>query len=353
MRIAIPKGWSVLLPLLVLSSLACTPQKPPPPVFAPEAVLLEPTPYAGTAACQPCHASEFESHHQSNHAQTLREATVADLGTLAPPPGIVPGEGRFTIDGGRLVAHSATSVLPLQLALGSGKTGITFLAVFKQTSAEIRQSYFPHEKQWHLTPGIQEVSRSLGSAIHKEEATRQCLSCHAVTLPLASLMPEKRFFGVGCESCHGPGAEHVAAMQKGPNGEKPPNLAISSLRGATGTALNTLCGRCHRTEDDVVGMPTASKKMTNRFQPYGLAQSRCFKKSANQLTCVTCHNPHRNASKETKHYEAICVSCHSAPKKVCAVNSNEKCISCHMPNRPVMTHGTISLKMADHFIRIN
>ena len=216
MRIALSPWWSVLLPLLVLGSLACTPQKSPlPPSATPETAFSEPTPYAGSAACKPCHPAEFQSHQKTFHAASLREATLADLGPLAPTPGTVPGEGRFTLEEGRLVAHSAVGKLPLQLALGSGKTGITFLAVLEQTSAEIRQSYFPQEKKWYLTPGLEERSKGIGSAIHKEDKTRQCLSCHAVTLPSTSLLPEKRFFGVGCESCHGPGGEHVTAMQKG------------------------------------------------------------------------------------------------------------------------------------------
>lgn len=334
------------LPLLVLGTLACRPQREVPvPAPTPELTFSEPTPYAGSAACKPCHAAEFESHQKTFHAATLREATLADLGLLAPAAGEVPGGGRFTVESGRLVAHAAGSSLPLQLALGSGKTGMTFMAILEHTSAEIRQSYFPREKKWYLTPGVEKASASLGSAIHKEEVTRQCLGCHAVTLPLLTLMPERRFFGVGCESCHGPGGEHVTALQKG---EKPKGLGMMSLRGATGTQINALCGRCHRTEADIT---VEARKMTNRFQPYGLSLSRCFKESGNVLTCITCHNPHENVGRDPKPYEAVCLSCHTAPKKACPVNPKAQCISCHMPDRPVMQHGSaIRLQMADHFI---
>ena len=37
-----------------------------------------------------------------------------------------------------------TITAPLDLALGSGKTGITFLAVDSEGSLELRHSYFPH-----------------------------------------------------------------------------------------------------------------------------------------------------------------------------------------------------------------
>ena len=139
-------------------------------------------------------------------------------------------------------------------------------------------------------------------------------------------------------------------MQQSP---LPKDKAITSLRSATGTQLNTLCGKCHRTSADMVGMNADAKQMTNRFQPYGLAQSRCFKQSDNKLTCVTCHSPHQDAGREHKPYEAACLSCHTGTNKgkTCPVNPKEKCITCHMPTRPVFKNSPLPIQMADHFIR--
>ena len=51
-----------------------------------------------------------------------------------------------------------------------------------------------------------------GEVYHRQIA-RRCLLCHAVTLPDQGLKPEQKFHGVGCESCHGPGSEHIRAPQ--------------------------------------------------------------------------------------------------------------------------------------------
>jgi hypothetical protein len=102
-------------------------------------------------------------------------------------------------------------------------------------------------------------------------------------------------------------------------------------------------------------MDEAHQKSTNRFQPYGLSLSKCFIKSNNKLTCSTCHSPHQDVEVNPKHYEAVCVDCHrgaSQQKPACPVNPKEKCISCHMPNRPVFPNTTLPTQMADHFIRI-
>ena len=92
---------------------------------------------------------------------------------------------------------------------------------------------------------------------------------------------------------------------------------------------------------------------TARFQPYGLEMSPCFKKSAGKLSCVTCHNPHRNVSTDHRAYEKICISCHSptaAPYMPCPVNAKDKCVGCHMPKEAVFPGTSIGITMADHLI---
>ena len=335
----------LFLPLSVLLVVACSPQQAPMATVS-ATTAAEDTPFVGSAACEPCHTAEFKSHQNTRHAATLRSATLAELGALAPAPGVIPDVGKLTVNQGKLFVDDGL----LQLVLGSGKTGMTFLALFDSSSTEIRQSYFPQEKCWMTTPGQEKQMPGESGHIFAAEETRICLSCHVVTLPSSSLTPERRFFGVGCESCHGSGAEHVARMQLG---KRSASLAISSLKNTSGEELNALCGRCHRTLEDASGMSPALKQGTNRFQPYGLALSRCFKESKSKLTCVTCHNPHEDAKTDQKHYEKACLSCHSAPKKVCPVNSKEKCVSCHMPTKPVFPTGDVPIRMADHFIKIS
>jgi hypothetical protein len=336
------RGLAALaLPLLVLLAAACVPQKTVPSALA----LAEETPFVGNDACKPCHAAEFTSHSHTRHMQTMRDATRTALGELAPTPGKILGGASLAEDAGRFLVDQT----PLQLVLGSGKTGITFLTLGSDTGTEIRQSYFPHEKRWLVTPGQEKgIPGDVGRIMLDEEA-RRCLACHAVTLPTTRLSPEPRFYGVGCESCHGPGKDHLAAVQ---NGAKSPRLAIQSLKDADGETLNAVCGECHRTLEQVSSMEESMQKSTQRFQPYGLALSRCFQESKGKLTCVTCHNPHQDAGTDPKPYEKVCLSCHSVPKKACPVNPKTLCIDCHMPDKTVFEKGSIATKMADHFIKI-
>src|SRR5438874_4092766 len=129
-------------------------------------------------------------------------------------------------------------------------------------------------KRWFVTPGQEQISsRSLGNMTRGEPA-RQCLGCHTVTLPVSGLMPEKKFMGVGCESCHGAGGAHVAAMMAGSTGD----LHMQRLGGLGGAEVNQLCGRCHRTEQAVIEK-NLSRNHTDLFQAHGISQSRCFRES--------------------------------------------------------------------------
>ncbi len=327
--------------------------------------IVRPPDFVGSDACAPCHQNEYNSQHRSHHALTFHRMSRQSLGDLAPPSGPIPHSpltmkeknGRFGIG----VASQSGNLPPLEYALGSGKTGMTYVTPLGSAAiAEMRMSYFPHQKRWYITPGHEKLPANSMGMVRTGAFARQCVLCHAVTIPADSLEPEERFFGVGCEACHGPGSAHIAAMSAG----KYDQGQMAKLETWPASRINTLCGRCHLTEQDV-RKKNLQKDATHRFQAYGLAQSRCFKQSKETLSCITCNDPHTNVSTNQKAYEAVCLNCHSgtpsshrpAPLqsvaiKPCPVSPKEHCIGCHMPSRRLMAASQISVAMADHFIRV-
>ena len=320
--------------------------------------------FAGNEACGECHASEVNSHSRSAHAHTLRLLSHSGMGRLAPPPGNVPHtdyvlsakDDQYVVG----LPGNSDDVAPMEYALGSGKTGITFTSVVGGNRlAEFRMSWFPTQQKWYVTPGAETLESEALGRVHSPEDARKCFLCHVVTLPADKPVPEKRFFGVGCESCHGPGSAHIAAMRSG----KYPDEQLQRLERWPASRLNDLCGKCHGTEQDVQ-LQHLPASLTNRMQAYGLTQSRCFKQSNDSLSCISCHDPHIDASTDKTTYEAVCLTCHSAAApanppphvhrtagKPCPVNPKTGCIGCHMPARPAIPGSALPTLMTDHFIR--
>ena len=317
--------------------------------------------FVGNAACAECHQSEFKKHEHSRHANTLRPFTRGRLGDLAPAAGMIPKSlYLLTAHGdsfGFGVANTESADNPIPLAFGSGKTGMTFVTVLNSsTVAEVRVSYLPHQKVWFVTPGQEDAQRDSLGKMRVDDKARRCISCHTVYREGQPLMPEETFMGVGCESCHGPASAHVAAER---SSRQNSDHKIESLRNIGGSRMNDLCGKCHRTLKEVTEAHL-DKGMTQRFQPYGMALSRCFKESNDLLTCSVCHDVHSDVTTSAKSYETACLRCHGptvsdklVAAKACPKNPKTGCVGCHMPPKKVFQFSTVPVSMPDHYIRVH
>jgi tetratricopeptide (TPR) repeat protein len=330
----------------------------------------EPAPYRGAARCESCHVAEYRSQQQSRHARTLRR--TADLGGLPWPKEIVPDtdnprvEHRFRriedrIDVETQVDNQAFTAL-VKFAMGSNHHGQSFLAREEQGQIrELRVSHYPNAPEWSRTmehPAVPpDPPGYLGRPI-SSEAVRKCLNCHSTDFRAVQKpegRPEARDRGIGCERCHGPAGNHQAAIEA-----SFPEVAIARPRLASTAQVVSLCGECHtapaKTTPDVAGFV--------RYQVSSLILSRCFIESRESLSCVTCHNPHRDVETSAAFYQSKCLTCHPARATAaakreagpqltwspCPVNPAGDCLDCHMPRVKDAVPRTV---FTDHQIRVH
>src|SRR5215472_126810 len=137
--------------------------------------------YAGSAACEPCHAAEFRAHAASPHAHAL-----------APSPPGSPGKWAF----------------------GAGAKAITYVGRTKDGGyVELGRSFYSRTQAFGATPGHANDADLPYPALAAGASIARCFRCHSTgNMRLGdglSLQPAES--GVGCEACHGPGARHIAA----------------------------------------------------------------------------------------------------------------------------------------------
>src|SRR5262249_15053295 len=115
---------------------------------------------------------------------------------------------------------SKTITEPILYGFGQGRGGQTY--VFRHDGAiyEARVSYYRATRDLDLTIGKPRtvpasLEEALGRRVSQTEAV-ECFGCHAPSAVNGSeLQLDKLVPGVTCETCHGPGERHVAAIKSG------------------------------------------------------------------------------------------------------------------------------------------
>lgn len=204
--------------------------------------------------------------------------------------------------------------------------------------------------------------------LNQESFDNNCAGCHFTGYELGGAEPEgwaaravvdpngafdydgdgrTELINVGCESCHGPGSEHLELAPRGG--------AIVSPGSLTPGREAMLCGACHSRPIGIgagmTGLPLSSEDQlppdgirradfaidnTTRvggapsdffgsgdasahYQQYsGHLQSRHYRNPNRILSCSGCHDPHANfedvyGPSVSDNLNAVCTVCHSAP----------------------------------------
>ena len=254
----------------------------------------------------------------------------------------------------------ANGKLTLPIKYAFGFYNLTFVLEYQGAFYESLVTYYQDVEGLGITMGDDRIRphnlvEAMGRKTSEGEITA-CFSCHGsggVTngkLTLDKLRP-----GVSCEHCHTGAAAHMEAISAGK--EAPLPRKLGDMRAEE---TSNFCGECHRTWEAVVGQAIFGEKNV-RFQPYRLANSKCFLGNDTRIRCTACHNPHADIVRQDAAYDHACLECHAgksgslpvaaaaAPtQKACPV-ADKNCVSCHMAKVPVP--GTPAV-FHDHDIRV-
>ena len=195
----------------------------------------------------------------------------------------------------------------------------------------------------------------------------KCGSCHATGMKINYNKASDTFrttwvdLGIGCESCHGPGSQHLNAAKVLFEGEEDTIVNPSKLPPKLRADV---CGQCHNWGVSTTKVTNRKKGFPERYSfPYGYEVGRPlylyylegpedgkkhhqqyneWKESTHSeagIICSTCHavhqeGAHRSPNKAQTKLPAdmLCKSCHTSLERKAAhkIHTFGSCIACHM-----------------------
>jgi tetratricopeptide (TPR) repeat protein len=339
----------------------------------------EPAPFVGAAGCAGCHKTIHRNQQSSRHARTFHVADALSAAIPVPEGPVVDPYNKKVVHtirrepggiGWETKVEGRAYRALVAYAFGSGDRGLTPVGRDESgTFREMRLSHYGDRQGWDLTTGLSPSPNDphdyLGDP-QSPDLVRRCIHCHTTDARAARdrIEPLASDHAIGCERCHGPGGNHLKAVELGLKlPDQSPDLAIARPKLASAAQVVALCAQCHSPRGREVH---PSDFDAVRFQATTLTWSRCYTESGGGLSCITCHDPHRNAETSAAFYESKCLACHGSPppekssggetphattrRAPCPVNPANDCLKCHMPlNSTAVLHSTFS----DHYIRVH
>ena len=339
--------------------------------------------YVGKESCRACHAEIYDSYIQTGMGKSFHYA-IKENSDL--PKENIPlvydsiknlfykpfwkNDSLYLLEF-RLRNSDTTHKLVKKITykIGSGHHTNSHLFNINGYIHQAPYTFYTQDSVSGLPPGFE---NGLNSRFTREIGL-ECMSCHngyadhqSQSTNKYKSVPE----GIDCERCHGPGELHIK--------EKLAGNIIDTSKYIDYTIVNPakldrdlqfdICQRCHlqgtavlnnlstfndfkpgMSLEEIMDVYVPKHPNNNEFIMAShvdrLKQSDCYSNS--EMTCVTCHNPHKSVTTLSNDYfDKRCMSCHD----VCKDKEIQNCTSCHMPKST--TKDIMHVSITDHKISI-
>ena len=342
--------------------------------------------YAGSQACSRCHLEIYRKFSQTSMGRSMSLVTPASIVGIASSATYLHEKlnRKFEVyvDSGKLYQsespadgkESFKDAHQIEWTIGAGVNGFGAIIQKDNYLFQAPLSFYSKPKSWAPSPGYEYVDLGFNRPI-----TAGCIFCHSGR-PNSVAGTNGKFestpfseLAIGCEKCHGPGAAHIQAMHAstGKRSTNPHILDSTIVNPArlTPYLADNICMACHQTGDVRIlkqgktfadirpGKPldeTLSILMippTREAPPtadhvehyYSMTLSKCYRASKGSMSCITCHDPHVEPTKEEApaYFAAKCLTCHTNQSCQLPLETRahqtpaNNCIGCHMPKRDI------------------
>lgn len=358
--------------------------------------------YVGTKTCATCHTEIAERYLRTAMGRSMTLGEDTSSFSRAPLPFTVFDnetggyfevsrnngslfQGAYALDGAGKQKFRQTR--KIAYVIGSGENGVSFLVERDGYLFEAPLSYYTKSRTWSFSPGYERHNYAFTRLMVAE-----CVGCHSgrpqPVYAISGLYQKPPFaeLAVGCENCHGPGELHVAERRAARPLTGSIDSSIVNPAHLSGWLSDNICMKCHQGGDVRVEQPG---KHDQDFRPgtqldnvvaifkaplspavntsgsvllehyFSMTLSKCYRASAGNLHCTSCHDPHSQPGSEqaAAYYRSKCLACHES--RMCGLlpierqktNPPDDCAACHMPKRPVAT--ITHAELTEHRVIVN
>jgi len=329
--------------------------------------------YGGSLRCAGCHEDKYFTWRDTLHAQIVQDVTAN--------PEVVLGDFRLdyperpfdlkdvdyvigsrwkqvymTFNGAEPAAETAVAATtPETAGEMAAATSAEPTAAAAPPGANTGAARFA-DHTFQILPAQWDIKSGAWAPYHSEDSanldwTEGCSGCHVTGLDIET--GGFKEFGVGCESCHGPGAAHAAD----PENVKPYVTVDAQVCGAChsrGADVNgahpfpttykpgdTLADHFTFTTDPQSVWPDGSARQNHQqYMDWQLGSTMAL---APDMSCNTCHAVHGGGVSPGQLRDttnALCISCHGEQAaivrhtpfhEVALTKRDFLCTDCHMP----------------------
>jgi len=335
---------------------------------------------AGSTSCRSCHEKFYQLWSTSYHGLAMQPYTAefARLSLTPQKDDVVIGGFRYRVEiegekgWVREQGSQGKKNYTIEHVMG-GKNVYYFLTPMERGRLQtLPLAYDVQRKEWFDT-ALSGVRHFPGEADDEPVNWKKwpytfntsCYSCHVSQLKTNYDLKTDTYTttwqepGINCETCHGPGAEHIRVCQEAPEGQIPKDLKLTrGGRDFTAEQNNDTCATCHAKS---VPLSVTFKPGDRFFDHFDLVtlehrdfypdgrdlgenytfnlwrMSPCAR--SGKLDCLHCHTSSgRYRFKEEGKENHACLPCHQQRVENATEHTHHlpegdgnKCISCHMP----------------------
>ncbi|RJQ48145.1 MAG: hypothetical protein C4538_04260 [Nitrospiraceae bacterium] len=361
-----------------------------------EPQLFDKDAYVGSARCRDCHWREYDSWKHTLHSKFMQsasdDAVLGDFERNNKLVSAVPQKApelagkdivttMFRKDGKYYINALGPDweLHDYEIAYIIGiNNRQNYLTTFPNGAIHVLPvEWDVRQTKWVDNYGLEKHYPGSGNYWSDDKRNWQfkCGGCHTTGMKInydAEMHSFNTTFGdigIGCEACHGPGRDHIAAARTYFEKEKDTIINPSKLQWRIRAAV---CGQCHNWGVSAAKITPYREGFPERYSyPYGFEvgkplylffidepvddkrhhqQYNEWNESAHAeagVMCTTCHGvhqegQHKNPNKALTKYisDTLCTNCHTTIRQKAAhrIHTFGSCIACHMPKTKGTEH---------------